>query len=77
MTAGQFASPTITLDDALEVGDRLICFVHHTLTRPDGQVGTVEAVHDWRFRDGQIVSLREIADTMAFANIAGLVPQPG
>ncbi len=48
--------------------------VHH-FSRPDGATGDVESVVDWRFRNGRAVSLHEIADTMAFAQIAGLTPQ--
>jgi ketosteroid isomerase-like protein len=72
----QFASHTIVLDDAVEDGDRLVAFVTHTFTRPDGESASFRAVHDWRFSDGDAVSLDEVADTLAFAQIAGLVPTP-
>ena len=74
--AGQFVKHTIALEDAVEAPDRVVAFVTHTFTRLDGATGTVDAVHDWRLRDGQLVSMREVADTMAFAVIAGLVPAP-
>jgi ketosteroid isomerase-like protein len=73
--AQQFAVHTISLDDAVEQGDRIVAFITHTFTRSDGVSGSVAAVHDWRLRDGKLVSMREVADTMAFAVIAGLVPQ--
>ena len=74
--AEQFAAHTITIDDAIEHGDRLVCFVTHTVTRPDGETGQFKAVHDWRFRDGQATSLHEIADTLSFAVFSGQVPAP-
>lgn len=74
--AEQFSSHEITLDDAVEQDDRLICFVRHAFTRPDGGGGSVEAVHDWRFRDGKVVAMREVADTMAFAAAAGMPSAP-
>ncbi len=72
----QLAGHTITIDDSLEDGDRLICFVTHTVTRHDGESGQFKAVHDWRFRDGQAGSLHEIADTLSFAVFSGQVPAP-
>jgi ketosteroid isomerase-like protein len=72
----QFESHTITLDDSVEDGGRLVAFVHHTFTRNDGEQGTVQAVHDWRFEDGMAVSLREIADSMSFAVISGQIQIP-
>jgi ketosteroid isomerase-like protein len=72
----QLASHRIVVDDAVESGDRLVCFVRHEMTTPDGKSGEVEAVHDWRFRDGRVVSLREIADTLAFAVLTGQAPEP-
>jgi len=72
----QFAAHTIEVDDYLEDGDRLVCFVTHSLTRNDGESGQVKAVHDWRVRDGQVASLYEIADTMTFAVLTGQVPAP-
>ena len=68
----QFDSHTITLDDSVEAGDRLICFVTHTF------IGThpVAAIHSWTSSGGQITSLYEVADTMAFAVAAGMMPQP-
>jgi ketosteroid isomerase-like protein len=74
--AEQFASHTITIDDSVEQGDRLICFVTHTVTRHDGESAQFKAVHDWQFRDGQAASLHEIADTLAFAVFSGQVPAP-
>ena len=74
--AEQFAGHTITIDDSVEDGDRLICFVTHRVTRHDGESGEFKAVHDWRFRDGQAASLHEIADTLSFAVFSGEVPAP-
>jgi ketosteroid isomerase-like protein len=74
--AEQFAGHTITIDDYVEDGDRLICFVTHSVTRHDGESGQFKAVHDWRFRDGQAASLHEIADTLTFAVFSGQVPAP-
>ena len=74
--AEQLAGHTITIDDAIENGDRLVCFVTHAVTRHDGESGQFKAVHDWRFRDGQAASLHEIADTLAFAVFSGQVPAP-
>ena len=74
--AEQFAAHTITIDDSIENGDRLICFVTHGVTRHDGESGQFKAVHDWRFRDGQAASLHEIADTLSFAVFSGQVPAP-
>jgi ketosteroid isomerase-like protein len=73
--AGQFVSHTISLDDAVETQDRVVAFITHTFTRADGVSGAVVAVHDWQLRDGWLVSMREVADTLAFAVVAGLVPQ--
>ena len=72
----ELAGHTITIDDSLEDGDRLICFVTHRVTRQDGESGEFKAVHDWRFRDGQATSLHEIADTLSFAIFTGQVPAP-
>ena len=74
--AEQFAAHTITIDDSIEDGDRLVCFVTHSVTRHDGEPGQFKAVHDWRFQDGQAVSLHEIADTLSFAVFSGQVPAP-
>lgn len=74
--AEQFAGHTITIDDSIEDGDRLVCFVTHTVTRHDGESARFKAVHDWRFRDGRAASLHEIADTLAFAVFSGQVPAP-
>lgn len=74
--AEQFAAHTITMDDYVEDGDRLVAFVRHTFTRHDGEQGDVAAVHDWRFADGMLVSMREIADSMAFAVISGQISIP-
>ena len=70
----QFSVHHIELVDSVESGDRLVCFVRHHFTRPDGAHGDVEAVHDWHFQGGQVVKMHEVADTMAFAQIAGLIP---
>ena len=48
----------------------------HSFTAPDGKGGSVEAVHDWRWRDGKVISMKEIADTMMFAVLTGQVPEP-
>jgi ketosteroid isomerase-like protein len=72
--AEQFARHEIVLDDAVESGDRLVCFVHHRFETRDGTAAEVEAVHDWRFRDGQIASMHEVADTLAVARLTGQVP---
>jgi len=72
----QLSSHEIVVDDSVESGDRLVCFVRHQMTTPDGRAGEVEAVHDWRFRDGRVVSLHEVADTLAFAVLTGQVPEP-
>jgi ketosteroid isomerase-like protein len=72
--AQQFARHEIVLDDAVESGDRLVCFVHHRFETQDGNAGEVEAVHDWRFRDGKIASMREVADTLAIARLSGQAP---
>lgn len=74
--AGQFASHTITLVDAVEAPDRLVCFVRHDLVRHDGGGGSVEGVHDWTIRDGRVAAMHEIADTMAFAVASGQMPAP-
>lgn len=70
----QFASHTITLDDAIETDDRLVCFCHHTFTRDGHDPVRVDSVMDWRHRDGRMVSLHEVADTVAFAVAAGELP---
>jgi ketosteroid isomerase-like protein len=71
----RFAGHEISIDDSVESGERLVCFIHHTVTRHDGeQPPPVAAVHDWRFRDGRAVSLREVADTLAFAVAEGMIP---
>ncbi len=72
----QFTAHKITIEDSVESanGDRIVCFVRHLFTRPDGESGEVEAVHDWQFGDGQIVRLREIADTLAFGVVSGMLP---
>ena len=74
--AADLAAHTITVDDSVESGDRLICFVTHTVSRHDGESGQFKAVHDWRFRDGQAASLHEIADTLSFAVFTGQAPAP-
>ena len=74
--AGELAAHAITIDDSIEDGDRLICFVTHTVTRHDGESGQFKAVHDWRFGNGQATSLHEIADTLSFAVFTGQVPVP-
>lgn len=70
----RFSSHEITIEDAVEQDDRLICFVRHTFTRAGGEPTPVEAVHDWRFRGDQASSLREVSDTLAFAIAAGMIP---
>lgn len=74
--ATQFAAHEIAVDSQLEQGDRLVCFVTHRFTTHDGAVHEVAGVHDWRFRGEQVASMREVADTMAFAIAAGMIPQP-
>lgn len=74
--AGQFAAHEIAVDSQLEQGDRLVCFVTHRFTTNDGATHEVAGVHDWRFRGEQVASMREVADTMAFAIAAGMIPQP-
>lgn len=71
----EFSAHEIELLDSVESGNRLVCFVRHHFTRPDGVHGDVEAVHDWHFRDGKVVKMSEVADTMAFAQIAGMIPE--
>jgi ketosteroid isomerase-like protein len=70
------SSHTITCDDYVEDGDRLVCFVQHHVTTVDGKSADIDAVHDWHWRDGQVVSLKEVADTLAFAIVTGQVPEP-
>ena len=70
------ASHTITCDDYVEDGDRLVCFVQHHVTTHDGKSADIDAVHDWRWRDGQVASLKEVADTLTFAIATGQVPEP-
>lgn len=72
--ATMFRGHEIVMDDAVEVGDRLICFCRHRLTDHDGAVHEVESVMDWRFSGDQVVSMHEVADTLAFAQAAGMVP---
>jgi len=67
---------TITCDGYVEDGDRLVCFVQHHVTTVDGKTSDIDAVHDWRWRDGQVVALKEVADTLAFAIVTGQVPDP-
>jgi ketosteroid isomerase-like protein len=71
-----FSAHSITCDDYVEDGDRLVCFVQHHLTTPDGRTADIDAVHDWRWRDGQVTSLNETADTLTFAIVTGQVPAP-
>jgi hypothetical protein len=33
-------------------------------------------VQDWHWRDGQVASPKEVADTLAFAVVTGQVPEP-
>ncbi len=47
------SSHTITCDDYVEDGDRLICFVQHHVTAMNGESADIDAVHDWRWRDGR------------------------
>jgi ketosteroid isomerase-like protein len=70
------SSHTITCGDYVEQGDRLICFVQHHVTTVDGMSAVIDAVHDWRWRDGRAVSLHEVADTLAFAIVTGQVAEP-
>jgi ketosteroid isomerase-like protein len=70
----QFASHTITLDDAVETPDRLICRCHHEFTREGHDPVRVDSIMDWRHRDGRMVELYEMADTLAFAVAAGMLP---
>ncbi len=72
----QFAAHRITVEDSVESasGDRIVCFVRHRFSRVDGESGEVEAVHDWHFEDGRIVRLREVADTLAFGVVSGMLP---
>ncbi len=51
-----------------------MCFVRHHFTRPDGAQAEFDAVHDWHFANGQVTKMNEVADTMAFAQIAGMIP---
>jgi ketosteroid isomerase-like protein len=68
-----FSEHRIRLDDAVETDGRVICFCTHSFTRGD-QTTEVRSVMDWRHRDGQMVSLDEVADTLAFAVAAGMLP---
>ena len=70
------SSHTITCDDYVEDGDRLVCFVQHHVTAMNGETADIDAVHDWRWRDGRVVSLKETADTLTFAVVTGQVPAP-
>lgn len=72
-----FSAHEIVMDDAVEVGDRLICFCRHRFTDHAGAVHEVESVMDWRFANGRATSLHEVADTLAFARAAGMVPAAG
>ena len=67
---------TITVDSYVEDGERLVCFVQHHVTTVDGKSADIDAVHDWRWRDGQVASLKEVADTLTFAIVTGQVPEP-
>ena len=69
-------SHTITCDDYVEGGDRLVCFIQHHVTTLDGKSAAIDAVHDWHWRDGQVASLKEVADTLTFAVVTGQVPEP-
>jgi ketosteroid isomerase-like protein len=66
----------ITCDDYVEQGDRLVCFVQHRVTTTDGKTADIDAVHDWRWHDGQAASLKEVADTLTFAVVTGQVAEP-
>jgi len=70
------SSHTITCNDSVEAGDRLVCFITHSVTTPDGKSAAIDAVHDWHWRDGQVASMKEVADTLAFAVVTGQVPEP-
>ena len=65
---------SITLRDSVASGDRIVAFVDHAFTRPDGTVVTVAAVHSWTFRDGVATSLYELPDTVAVGVALGMVP---
>jgi len=69
-----FSAHRIELVDSLESEDRLWCHVVHTLTSHDGAEHKVEAVHMWTVTDGKVSALDEVADTLAFAVAAGMVP---
>ena len=66
----------ITLEDAIEVGDRLLVQVRHRMVDHAGRVVSFEAHVDWRHRDGRFTSMHEIADTLPLAIFLGLVPAP-
>lgn len=70
----QFASHRIEPVAALEDGARLWCRVRHVFTTKDGSVHEVAAVHMWQFAGAQVVSMDEVADTLAFGVAAGMIP---
>ena len=72
-----FSAHEIVLDDAVESGDRLVCFCRHRFTDHGGTVHEVESVMDWHFDDDQVVSMHEVADTLSFAKVAGMIPAMG
>ncbi len=72
-----FSAHTLELVDAAQTGDTLACRVVHTFTRHDGGGGKVDATHWWRFRDGRVAAMYEIADTMAVAHAFGMLEAPG
>ena len=71
-----FRAHEIVVEDMVEADGRLVAFCRHRFSAQDGEVHEVESVMDWRFRDGRATSMREVADTLAFARAAGMVP-PG
>ncbi len=69
-----FSAHTIELNDAIESGDRLWCYVTHTFTRQDGSAHEVEAVHLWTVAGERLSAMHEVADTLAFGIAAGMIP---
>jgi ketosteroid isomerase-like protein len=75
--AEMFDGHEIVMDDAIEQDDRLVCFCRHRLTDRQGRVHEVDSVMDWRFSGGRAASVKEVADTMGFAQAAGMIPAEG
>ena len=69
-----FSTHTIAVNDGLESGDRLWCYVTHTFTRKDGSAHEVEAVHMWTAAGERFSAMHEVADTLAFGVAAGMIP---